>query len=266
MSARRNVRGLWVVGCGLLVLMPILTWGQGAKTEDLPARATYLQALNDFQQGRGSLQNLFTLGRAAAREQLESVIAWDAAMAAGKIPKKRFEPLLPGFHVGTAEALYVFADSNFFLELARRRGDETDRRFFELLHQTFHGSTSRLYVESITDTTACYHLGSREFISLYRDWSRFKAGAPKAYAETASEELQTLEQTLLVATCACGTQEVVDAGFEAFLKTFPKSPIAAQARARLDRIHNHTSDIQFRCGQELNLGQPLPYGVPTPVP
>ena|GEM_PF-1116699 len=278
MRVRQNIPVAWIWLCGLLVLAPTRAPGQDQKkpeatrspapAPELPAREAYLQALEKFTQRQGgSLQSLFVLARAAAQEQLQAVLAWDSALAAGKIPKKRFERQLPGFHVGTANALFVIPNSRFFLELARQRGNDVDRRFFTMLDETFHGSASRTYINPFTDTSACYHLGSREFIALYRGWSQLKAGGvPAAYVDTVNEELQTLEQSLLVATCACGTREIVDAGFEAFLRTFPKAPIAPQVRARLEKLHANTSGILFQCGQELNLGQPLPHGVPTPAP
>jgi hypothetical protein len=262
---RRNIPPMWLWSCWLLLLTPAWVRGQEAKPE-LPAREAYLQGLQQLvKRQAGSLQSLFVLARAAAREQLQAVIDWDAALAAGKIPKKRFERILPGFHVGTADALFVVPNSTFFLELAKQHGNEVDRRFFELLDETFHGGATRAYINPLSETTACYQLGSREFISLYRGWSRFKPRAPAAYLETVNEELQVLEQTLLQATCACGTREIVDAGFEDFLKAFPKSPIAPQVRERLEKIHANTSGILFRCGNELDLGQPLPYGVPMPA-
>ncbi len=261
MLARRNLPGMWVWLCWLLVLAPPLAWSQEPMPE-LPAREAYLQGLRKLVNGQGgSLQNLFVLARAAGREQLQAVLEWDAALAAGKIPKKRFERHLPGFHVGTADALFVIPDSRFFLELARKRGTEVDRRFFELLDETFRGSATRTYVSPFSATTACYDLGGRVFLSLYRGWSRFKPGAPTAYQETVNEELQAMEQALLQATCACGTRATVDTGFEDFLKTFPRSPIAPQVRERLEKIHANTSGIVFQCGQELNLGQPVPSGV-----
>ncbi|HVG63237.1 MAG TPA: hypothetical protein VNA24_32030 [Hyalangium sp.] len=263
MAAGQNMRGLWMWGCLVLALTPSLAWSQA----ELPAREAYLEGLRKYWNGPGgSMQGVFALARAAAREQLDAVIEWDKTLAAGKIPKKRFERRLPGFRVGTAKALYVIVDSRFFLELAQKRGDALDRKLFELLHETYNGSASRLYVDRITDVTACYHMGSREFIKLYRGWTQFKANHPRAYVETVNEELQAMEHTMLSATCACSSREVVDAGFEAFLKVFPKSPIGPQVRQRLERIHANTSGITFRCGQELNLGDPIPYGMEPPKP
>jgi hypothetical protein len=274
---RRNIQSVWIWSCLLLAITPALARSQaekkpeaskpGERKPEYPAREAYLQALEKLAKGQGgSMQSLFTLALTAAQEQLQSVLEWDKALAAGKIPKKRFDRRLPGFHVGTVDALFVVPDSRFFLELARRRGNEVDRRFFDLLNQTFNGGRSRTYMDPITDVHACYHLGSREFIALYRGWTQFKSGAPAAYQATVNEELQGLEQALLTATCVCGTPEIVDAGFEGFLKTFPKSPIAPQVRQRLEKLHAKTGGFLFRCGKELNVGQPLPHGVPTPPP
>lgn len=287
---QRNQKHLWRQGSLLLALIPALAWSQGEgkseaaptptqqpkpeapaapdkKPPELPAREAYLKGLQKLVNGQGgSVQAVYTLALAASKEQLEALVAWDEALAAGKIPKKRFEYRLPGFHVGTTDALMVIPDSRFFVELARQRGSEVDRRFFALLDETFRGGMARIYVDPITDVHACYQLGSREFISLYRGWTQFKPSAPAAYKGTVSEELQGMEQAMLTATCVCGTPEVVDAGFEAFLKTFPKSPIAPQVRERLQTLHAKSSDMLFRCGKELDVGQPLPYGVPTPAP
>ena len=175
------------------------------KKPELPARQAYLQGLQKLVNGQGgSVQAVYTLARAAAKEQLEAVIAWDEALATGRIPKKRFEYRLPGFHVGTQDALMVIPDTRFFVELARQRGNEVDCRFFTLMDETFRGGMARTYVDPITDAHACYHLGSREFISLYRGWTQFKPSAPAAYKDTVDEELQGLEQAMLTATCLAG--------------------------------------------------------------
>ncbi|MDY7231232.1 hypothetical protein [Hyalangium rubrum] len=232
------------------------------KPPEKKAREDYLRALEKLARGQGgTVENVFILGKAASLEHLAGILEWDDALAHGRVPKKRFERELPGFLVGTSEALYVLPDTRFFLEAAQLRGTDVDRRFFDLLHQTFQGTPTRIYVDHITDVAGCYQLGSREFISLYRGWTQFQASYPNAYRDTVKEELFVLEQTMLLATCACGTRQSVDAGFEAFLKAFPKSPIAKGVRERLEKLHTNTSDLVFQCGQELNLPQPLPAGV-----
>jgi hypothetical protein len=232
----------------------------------MPARLAYQQGLEKFMSGKGgTLEGVWALAQAAAREQLQATLEWDEAFASGKIPKKRFERELPGFHVGTGEAIFVIANSLPFLQLARERGTAADRRFFELLHQTFQGTSTRVYVDQIDDVTGCYQLGSREMLSLYRGWTQFQARYPNAYKEAAKDELTQLEQTYTSATCACSSHEVVDAGLEAFLKEFPKARIAPQVRARVEKIHKKDSDIVFRCGQDLMLPQPVPPGVGPPT-
>ncbi len=271
MAMRYPPRRLWMLGWLLLALAPPQARSQEPappqeKPPEMPAREAYQKALEKFARGQGgSMENVFALARSAAREQLQAVIEWDEAFARGMLPKKRFHRTLPGFHVGLAEALYVIADSGFFVDLARQRGTAVDKRFFEMLDQTYLGTTSRAYVDPITDVTGCYHLGSREFLALYRGWTRFQASYPKAYPEVVKEEVEALEQTLLTATCACSSREVVDAGLEDFLKAFPKSPIAAKVRERLEKIHTKTSGITFRCGQELPVADPLPQSVQPPA-
>jgi hypothetical protein len=237
-----------------------------AEKPALAARQEYQRAFEAFIAGKGgTLENVFTLGQAAAREQLQATLEWDEALARGQMPRKRFERELPGFHISTGEAIYVVANSKPFLALAKEKGTAVDRRFFELLHKTFQGTATRVYVDHIDEVTGCYQVGSREMFSLYRGWTQFQASYPHAYKETVTEELTQLEQVYVSATCACSSHEVVDAGLEAFLKAFPKARIAPQVRARVEKIHAKDSDIVFRCGQELHLPQPIPPGVGPPV-
>jgi predicted nucleotidyltransferase len=230
------------------------------------SREEYVKALERLVNGKGgTVEKVYALAQAAAREHLQATLEWDQTLAQGKIPRKRFERQLPGFHVGISPAIYVIADSSAFLELARQRGTAVDRRFFELLHQTFKGTATRVYVDQLDEMSACYQVGSREMLSLYKAWTQFQASYPNAYKDTVKDELTHLEQVYTSATCACSSHEVVDAGLEAFLKEFPKARIAPQVRERVNKIHTRNSDIIFRCGQELNLPQPVPPGVGPPT-
>jgi len=281
---RRSERGPWLLGLLLLALSSPATWGQqppapaeqkpGSVLDAVPrpdkptvsAREEYLKALRRLVTGKGgTVENVFALGQAAAREQLQATLEWDEAFARGKIPKKPFERLLPGYHVGTGPAIYVMPNSQAFLELAQQRGTAVDRRFFELLHQTFRGAPTRVYVDFIDEVTACVQIGSRETLLLYKEWTKFQASNPNAYKDTVKDEIDQLELVYTSATCSCSSHEVVDAGLEAFLKEFPKARIAPQVRERVKKIHTQSSDIVFRCGQELLLPQPVPPGVGPPT-
>ena len=273
MPKRRSERRPWYLGLLLLALSSPAALAQQAsppaavpapEKPTVSARVEYLKALQRIGNGE-TVESVFMLGQAAAREQLQATLEWDQALASGKIPKKRFERQLPGFHVGTGEAIFVIANSKAFLELARQRGTAVDRRFFELLHQTFNGSATRVYVDQIDNVTACYHVGGREMLTLYKEWTRFQASHPNAYKSAVADEIHQLEQAYTSATCACSTHQVVDAGLEAFLKEFPRSRIAPQVRERVRKIHTKTTDIVFLCGQELLLPQPVPPGVAPPT-
>jgi hypothetical protein len=264
------------MGLLLLALFSPTAWGQQppapAPAQPAPekpkesAREVYFAALRELITGKGgTVENVYALGQAAAREQLQATLEWDEAFAKGKIPKKRFERHLPGYHVGTGVAIYVKPNARAFLELAQKHGTAVDRRFFELLQKTFPGAPNRVYEEQIDELRACVYIGSREMLSLYKGWTQFQASYPNAYKDTVKDELGQLEQGYTSATCACSAHEVVDAGLEAFLKEFPKARIAPQVRERVKKIHNKASEIIFRCGQELRLPQPIPPGVGPPT-
>ena len=272
-----KLRAVWSAGLLLLALSAPTAWGQQPPRPDggtpapekrtVSAREEYLRALDRFATGKGgTLEGLCALAQAAAREQLQLTLEWDQALASSKLPKNRFDRELPGFHVGTGPGIYVVANSALFLQLAQARGNAVDKRFFELLHQTFQGSATRVYVDQLDEVTACYQVGGREMLSLYKGWTQFQASYPNAYKAAVQDEVVQLEQVYTSARCACSSHQVVDAGLEAFLKAFPRARIAPQVRERVEKIHTRNSDIVFRCGQELLLPQPIPPGVEPPAP
>ncbi|MCY1019381.1 hypothetical protein [Pyxidicoccus sp. MSG2] len=202
-------------------------WGAGA--ED--ARADYLRTLERFEQGVGfSLERVFDSGLAAARALREGREGPPAP--------------LPGFLVNDEDVLDLRPDPRFFLALAKRRGTDVDREFFSLLGRTYaYDGVSRLYHAP----GGCDAFDHPELEPLYRNWTRFWATHPRAYTEAVDQEVAALEDTVARSTCACGDRESVEAGLERFLKSFPRSPVAPDVRARLEQVRAGTSDFRFRC-------------------
>ena len=63
----------------------------------------------------------------------------------------------------------------------------------------------------------------------------------------AQGELDSMDAELSAGTCACGTQQQVADGLEAFAKAFPDLPLTTKVRARIDRIKSGSSHIRFQC-------------------
>jgi hypothetical protein len=211
----------------LLVAVSGPAWGEH---EEHP-REDYLRTLERFEQGLGfSLERVFDSGLAAARAFREGRDGPPAP--------------LPGFLVSDADALDLRPDPRFFLDLAKRRGTEVDQEFFSLLGRTYaHDGVSRLYHAP----GGCDAFDHPELEPLYRNWTRFWATHPRAYTEAVDREVAALEDLVARSTCACGDRESVEAGLERFLKSFPRSPVAPEVRARLEQVRAGTSDFRFRC-------------------
>ena len=227
-----RARVAWLVGA-LLAGLPGAAWGEDAGRD-------YLRTLERFEQGRGvSLERVFDAGRAAAREL--SGAGPGARMPASVVPRGL------GIRLGE-ESLLVGPDPRFFLDLARRRGTAVDEEFFTLLRDTYHADgVTRRYTVPRSDVSVCHVFDHPDLESLYRNWTRFWATHPRAYADAVDREVKALEDMVAQSTCACGDRESVEAGLERFLKSFPRSPVERQVRARLERLRAGTSDFRFRC-------------------
>jgi hypothetical protein len=233
----------WLVGAVLAVSGA--AWGADMKE----LRLEYFNRLNRFEEGRGSLERVFESGQAAARAVLEeSIRRAEAAKEHGTLPLKPQESWLPGFRVSVEEAYVAVPDTRFFRDLARKRGTPVDKELFELFHRTYWGDALwRVYMIQQTDVSGCYVFDHPDLVDLYRNWTRFWATHPRAYTQLVEREVKFLEDMVAQRTCACGDRASVETGLERFLKSFPRSPVAPDVRARLERVRAGTSDFRFRC-------------------
>ncbi|MCP3139635.1 hypothetical protein [Pyxidicoccus xibeiensis] len=229
MSARSAA---WLWGA-VLAGVSGLAWGSDAGS----LRGDYLRSLERFEQTRGgSLERLFESGQAAASALREAGDAVPAPVT------------LPGFFIDTGEVRRADPDARFFLALARERGTAVDEEFFTLWRRTWTvDGVRRVYAVPLSDAAECHVFDHPELAPLYRDWTRLWATHPRAYTARVEREIQALEDVVARSTCACGERESVEAGLERFLKSFPRSPVAPEVRARLERVRTGGGDIHFRC-------------------
>jgi len=241
-SHRWTSLGVWVLVC--LLAGPFTAWAQKKGSP----RAKYRAALEKLQRGgKAEVEPVFRLGLAAARQLQEELAQHDAAPATD--PKVApVDTKLEGFAVSTEEVLYAVPKPDFFLELARKRGTPVDVAFFENLQRTFaHHPAWPVFIEQQTDYSGCTLYNAPELITVYRGWTEFAAKHPKAYAEEVAKELTRLQETMTQDGCACGKAADVTAGLEAFLRAFPKAPIADKVKARLEALRAGKSDFKFEC-------------------
>jgi hypothetical protein len=227
-----RARAAWLVGA-VLASVSGLAWGADAGE----LRKEYLRSLEHFEQTRGaSLERLFESGRAAASALREAGDAVPAPVS------------LPGFFIDTGGERRADPDPRFFLELARKRGTAVDQEFFTLLRRTWAvDGMRRVYAVPQSDVSECHVFDHPDLEPLYRNWTRLWATHPRAYTALVEREIQALEDVVAKSTCACGDRESVEAGLERFLKSFPRSPVAPDVRARLERVRAGSSEVRFRC-------------------
>ncbi|HYI02302.1 hypothetical protein [Hyalangium sp.] len=221
-------------------------WAQ--KKEQGSPRAKYHAALKKLQTGsKGEVEPVFRLGLIAAQQLQEEISQHDVAVAAGKkvVP---LDTKLEGFSVSTEEVLYAVPKPGFFLELARKKGTPVDVAFFENLQRTFAQHDAwPVVIQQQTDYSGCTLYQAPELLAIYKGWTEFAAKHPKAYASEVAKELLRIEQAMTQDGCACGKSAEVIAGFEAFLRTFPRVSIASQVKSRLEALKAGKGDMRFEC-------------------
>jgi hypothetical protein len=243
-SHRSSVLGAWLLVC--FMGGPLTAWAQ--KTEQGSPRAKYHAALKKLQTGsKGEVEPVFHLGLTAAQQLQEEISQHDEAVAAGK-KGAPLDTKLEGFSVSTEEVLYAVPKPGFFLELARKKGTPVDVAFFENLQRTFAQHDAwPVFIQQQTDYSGCTLYQAPELLTVHRGWTEFAAKHPKAYAAEVAKELSRIEDAMTRDGCACGKSADVIAGFEAFLRTFPRASIATQVKSRLEALKAGKGDMRFEC-------------------
>jgi hypothetical protein len=222
-----------VLVCFLAV--PFTAWAQ--KKEQGSPRAKYHAALEKLQTGsKGKVEPVFLLGLTAAKQLQEELSQHDV------------DTKLEGFSVSTEEVLYAVPKPGFFLALARKKGTPVDVAFFENLQRTFAQHDAwPVFIEQQTDYSGCMLYQAPELLAVYGGWTEFAAKHPKAYAAEVAKEISRIEEAMTRDGCACGKSAEVIAGFEAFLRTFPRASIATQVKSRLEALKAGKGDMRFEC-------------------
>ncbi|HKR62610.1 MAG TPA: hypothetical protein VJZ00_02670, partial [Thermoanaerobaculia bacterium] len=114
--------------------------------------------------------------------------------------------LLPGIVLNREEVLLAEPDADFFLALARRRGNDADIAFFEAYKRTFPESVWASYLEQETDVTGCIRFGSGELVARYADWRAYRAAYPNAYRDAVAARLSDIEEHVTEGTRSCSSR------------------------------------------------------------
>jgi hypothetical protein len=188
-----------------------------------------------------SLEPVFEVGMSAA-----------AALERGQLERfdeptyQKVQSMMVGFIVGRVEVVVADPLADFFLKLARERGTNVDRAFFEAQKKTYPDGYWPAYLQQVTDYSGCTIFDGKTLTEIWGTWTTFQKSYPDRYREATQKELARVEEEL-VSNCACGGEDGVRKELESFLKAYPNSATAAKVASHLEAVKNGTSGIRFRC-------------------
>lgn len=128
-----------------------------------------------------------------------------------------------------------------------RHGDQADKEFFAGLKMTYQDSHEPVYLNMVTDVTACTLFGSMDLVKIYRVWSAFRSRYPDRYTDGAQAEWEDVQRELTEGNCACDDAASVERELDEFVRTFPTSPDRPRIERRLHDVQARRSDFRFNC-------------------
>jgi len=212
------------------------------------AVAVYLAAIKAAESGSRSVESAFA-AVVPLREALmhndgpgrETVLE---AMTDGDYV--RLEHELRGVWINREESAYVKPNVGYFTNLASTRGDQVDQAFFAAMKTTYD-DTVPVYLQMVTDITACTSFGTMDLVKVYGVWFAFRSRYPGRYTDGAQEEWERVRYELTEGNCACDDKTSVERELAEFLRTFPTSPDRATVERRLHDLQIGESDVRFKC-------------------
>lgn len=219
--------------------------GHAAAADIPPSVDEYASALDAIMKShsRQSLQPVFEIGIKSSPE-VQAILDPLSESDFAALQKK-----MPGMQILRGNREVVRPSADFYKTLARRKGTKADRAFFDIYARTEPDSSPDFpaYVSVQSTSARCTKFDGPLIVGLYRGWLDFRTQYPGDYTTEAQGELDSMDAELSAGTCACGTQQQVEQGFEAFAKAFPELPMTPKVRGRIERIKAGTSHIRFQC-------------------
>jgi uncharacterized membrane protein len=260
MSVARSVPSLlWSVFASLLMLAASARPGQGKPPPSRMERYGAALATVTRQRPTQGLEPLYRLGRLAEAEVRPVIAAYAEAhwRQPGYDLGGHFAPLLkrlPGFALAAYEgsAIWLGPRLAYWQELAARRGQPSDQRFFALLlRQQPDGQPLPAYLEQKTDYDGCRRYGEGILVGLYRDWRAYQASFPNQYVELVAAQLAAVQSVLLAQTpssiCSCDGQRGYLKELAIFVQELPSDPLAAQLTATARELETASRPRRFDC-------------------
>lgn len=154
---------------------------------------------------------------------------------------------LPSVLIQRQEIVYVEPNTDYFVRLAAKSGNDADRVFFAALKASYPKSVWPVYIRPQTDYSGCTRFGSMSLVETYRVWSEFRKKYPHRYIAQAKTQVEHVLDKLTTSTCACGDAVGIIQELEQFRKLFPATSVQPMIDTRLESLRDHRSNIRINC-------------------
>lgn len=196
-----------------------------------------------------SLEPLFAAADAAGTALIH-ITSDDAKVYMDIFSDEEFAELkkkLRGIELSRGEEVYAQPDGRVLEPLAVAHGRPEDIAFFRIYREIWGENLFPIYLKPLPQPTPCVRLGEGIIPELYENWLAYARKYPKAYTATVQQTIQDLEETEVEGVCACGDVGGVLKEQGSFLNRFPKTPRAAQIRARMHQLKTDPDKRPLHC-------------------
>ena len=223
-----------------------------AQTQPLPEAVTaYITELASVEKSTTpvSMEPLFAAADLAGTALIH-VTSNDAKVYMDNFSESEFAELrakLRGIELNRGDEVYAQIDARVLLPIAEAHGRAADIAFFKLYREMWGENLFPIYLKPLPQPTPCVRLGEGIIPELYENWLSYARKFPDAYKATVQQTITDLEETEAEGVCACGDIDSVLTEQSSFLKRYPKTPRAAQIRARMHQLKTDPDKRPLRC-------------------
>jgi len=240
---------LFVCLIGLTLLFALLLPCAALSADEIPDSVSeYSSALAELMKSRDrqSIEPVFEAGMKTT-SRLQAVLP--------SLTEEQYQQVqheMQGFVVVRQqdEQSLVRPNLSFFGSLAKKKGTNPDRAFFDIYERTEPDGNGQFpaYVRAEPNQeTGCTLFGGKQLGDLYRGWLSFRTANPDSYANEAQGEMDAIENELRSGICSCDSADATAAGLQSFVDSFPNLPMTPKIKDRIASIHAGTSSFRFKC-------------------
>ena len=237
---------------GIVVIAMVSVYTSNAQTIfDIPKEITnYERSMKEVINSTASvsLENtLNILDVLISREGDAYTLSWLKMLQSfDAITFENIKTLLIGFWVNRDEIIFTEPNPAFFAKLAREKGTDVDRAFFNNLQKTYPDGVFPVYIKQYSDWGGCTVFDGETISEIYGIWVKFQKDYPDRYQIRVRGQLKKIEDNIM-GSCICGEENAYWNELQYFVKKYPDSPITKNVSSRVEKTDKNASYIRFQC-------------------